>query len=35
MKTIEEDFKIWIRLDEGFDEIEIKDFLEHVHVVVD
>ena len=33
METIEEELKVGIGLEEGFDEIEIEDFFEHVDVI--
>jgi len=34
VESIEEDFEAGIGLEEGFDEWEVEDFLEHYNIVV-
>ena len=35
MESVEQDFKVWIRLKEFLDEWKVKDFLEHSNVILD
>ena len=35
MESVEQDFKVWIRLKEILNECKVKDFLEHSNILLD